>query len=56
MKSSIPNNQLKGTAPVPKEKPLFFSITKAFQHNMLTDAMITLGNSFELPALFRRLG
>lgn len=33
-----------------------FSITTAFRHNVLTEAMITLGNSLELPVLFRQLG
>lgn len=38
------------------EKPKFFSVRKAFRDNVLTEAMVSLGNSFELPVLVKRLG
>jgi hypothetical protein len=34
----------------------FFSIANAFKDQLLTEAMVSLGNSFELPVLFKRLG
>jgi hypothetical protein len=34
----------------------FFSLKNAFRDNILTKAMISLGNSIELPALVKRLG
>jgi len=38
------------------KKVKFFSITKAFRAQLLSEAMVSLGNSFELPALFKHLG
>jgi hypothetical protein len=34
----------------------FFSIRKAFSDYAVQDTMVSLGNSFELPALFKALG
>jgi hypothetical protein len=34
----------------------WFSISNAFKDHLLTEAMVSLGNSFELPVLFKRLG
>jgi hypothetical protein len=34
----------------------FFSSLKAFKNNILVDSMVSLGNSFEFPALIKRLG
>lgn len=34
----------------------FFSSLNAFKNNVLVDGMVSLGNSFEFPALIKRLG
>lgn len=39
-----------------KDSQKWFSISNAFKDHLLTEAMVSLGNSFELPVLFRRLG
>lgn len=56
MKQTLILQQPSAGKAINREKPVFFSISSAFKHNVLTDAMITLGNSYELPVLFRRLG
>lgn len=39
-----------------KKDTKWFSISQAFKDHLLTAAMVSLGNSFELPVLFKRLG
>jgi len=34
----------------------YFSIVKAYRDYVITDSLISLGNSFELPALIKRVG
>ena len=46
----------KGTRKGPKKESKWFSISSAFKDHLLTEAMVSLGNSFELPVLFKRLG
>lgn len=38
------------------KKSYFFSSLNAFKNNVLVDGMVSLGNSFEFPALIKRLG
>jgi hypothetical protein len=40
----------------PKIPTRWFSISKAFSDTVLTTAVVSLGNSFELPVLFKRIG
>ena len=46
----------KGARKGSKKDLKWFSISNAFKDHLLTEAMVSLGNSFELPVLFRRLG
>jgi hypothetical protein len=46
----------KGASKGPKKESKWFSISDAFKDHLLTEAMVSLGNSFELPVLFKRLG
>ena len=46
----------KGTRKGSGKGSKWFSISNAFKDHLLTEAMVSLGNSFELPALFERLG
>jgi len=40
-----------------KKKELkFFSLYNSFRDNLITDPMVSLGNSVELPVLFKKLG
>jgi hypothetical protein len=40
----------------PKIPTRWFSISKAFSDTVLTTAVVSLGNSIELPVLFKRIG
>lgn len=37
-------------------KIAFFSLYRSFRENLISDPMVSLGNSLELPVLFKRLG
>jgi hypothetical protein len=38
------------------KKTKFFSLYKSFRENLITDPMVSLGNFFELPVLFKKMG
>jgi hypothetical protein len=62
MKNSVSQNTdfvlvtKKGARKGSKKDSKWFSISNAFKDHLLTEAMVSLGNSFELPVLFKRLG